>query len=168
MERSKGKRLMLPCMSRIDPRRWVSLVMYRATSSNFTLPDRYATEAHVPISHFCNMTACAKILEYLLSSSVTGSAFRKATTLLTVEPIMSLIPMTASGEIFLHSKHISQTHLSVIPGVILGVLSCSLRFIFCQTLKRVDEVFMNALVKCLSRGDDLADLLEESSMLISD
>ena len=67
----------------------------------------------------------------------------------------------------LHSKHISQIHLSVIPGVVSRVLSCSLRFICCQTLKRVEEGFMNALVKCLSRGDDLADLLEEINILIS-
>lgn len=147
MARSKGKRLMVPCISRIDP-----IVLYRATSLHVTLLDRYATEAHVPISRFCYMSSCANTFECLLSSSVTGGALRTATTILTVESVMFFLPMTAFGETFLTQLQYLEPKISTLFWGQSRRLVCGISF---------------QSASYSSKGT-LTDLLEESNILISD
>ena len=98
---------------------------------------------HLQGSHFLNETrakhtersvaAAMETFECRLSLSVTRSAFCKATTLLTIEPIMSVLPVTAFGEAFLHVLELQylELDLSILRwgqswGLVCGIILQSL------------------------------------------
>lgn len=85
---------MNPCMSGFDPRRWVSFrdVSVHSPSwphlqgSHFLIDTGAEHTERTVAVEMCSFT---ETFECLLSPSVTRSAFRKATALLTIEPVMS-------------------------------------------------------------------------------